>query len=162
MTLSAYLSLLQGAAVTVVLSLLGILVGVPLGLGLALVRWARIPVLNQAIAAYVSVLRATPLVTLVLLMAAGHLEETCRSLIQLGRSPSEPAAIVMWATTEDQRQVVGTLETLPALALASSIGPPATLIVGQVAAFAETLDNARSLSGCVGQVNDDAPRRARR
>jgi His/Glu/Gln/Arg/opine family amino acid ABC transporter permease subunit len=67
-TLSAYISLLQGAGVTVALSLLGILVGVPLGLGLALVRWARVPFLNQAIAAYVSVLRATPLVTLVLLI----------------------------------------------------------------------------------------------
>ena len=64
MTPYAYFSLLQGAGVTVALSLLGIVIGVPLGLGLALVRWARIPVLTQAIAAYVSVLRATPLVTL--------------------------------------------------------------------------------------------------
>ena len=76
---------------------------------------------------------ATATDTLVLLMAAGHLEETCRSLIEHGRSKDEPAAIVMWATTEDQRQVVGTLETLPALALAASIGPPATLVVGEVA-----------------------------
>jgi uroporphyrin-III C-methyltransferase len=82
---------------------------------------------------------ATATDTLVLLMAAGHLEETCRELIRLGRPPTEPAAIVMWATTEDQRQVVGTLQTLPALALAASIGPPATLVVGEVASFSETL-----------------------
>lgn len=68
MTLYAFISLLQGAGVTVGLSLLGIAVGVPLGLGLALVRWTGVPVLSQAIAAYVSVLRATPLVTLVLLI----------------------------------------------------------------------------------------------
>ena len=68
MTLSAFISLLQGAGVTVALSLLGIVLGVPLGLALALVRWARIPVLAQAIAAYVSVLRATPLITLGLLI----------------------------------------------------------------------------------------------
>ena len=86
---------------------------------------------------------ATATDTLVLLMAAGHLEETCRELIEHGRPPTEPAAIVMWATTEDQRQVVGTLETLPALALAASIGPPATLVVGEVAAFAEALGSAR-------------------
>jgi uroporphyrin-III C-methyltransferase len=79
---------------------------------------------------------ATATDTLVLLMAAGHLEQTCRSLIEHGRSPDEPAAIVMWATTEDQRQVAGTLETLPALALAAAIGPPATLIVGDVVALA--------------------------
>ena len=63
-----YFSLLQGAAVTVSLSLIGILLGVPLGLALALVRWARVPVLSRAIAAYVSVLRATPLVTFTLLV----------------------------------------------------------------------------------------------
>ncbi len=63
-----YFSLLQGAAVTVSLSLIGILLGVPLGLALALIRWARVPLLSGAIAAYVSVLRATPLVTFILLV----------------------------------------------------------------------------------------------
>jgi len=87
---------------------------------------------------------ATATDTLVLLMAAGHLDETCRELIELGRSPAEPAAIVMWATTADQRQVVGTLAELPALAAAAAIGPPATLIVGEVAALADTLGSART------------------
>ncbi|HXW27433.1 MAG TPA: amino acid ABC transporter permease [Xanthobacteraceae bacterium] len=63
-----YLSLLQGAAVTVSLSLVGIVLGVPLGLALALVRWSGVPVLARMVAAYVSVLRATPLVTLALLV----------------------------------------------------------------------------------------------
>jgi His/Glu/Gln/Arg/opine family amino acid ABC transporter permease subunit len=62
------LSLLQGAAVTVTLSLIGILLGVPFGLALALIRWSRVPVLTHVVAAYVSVLRATPLVTLGLLI----------------------------------------------------------------------------------------------
>ena len=77
--------------------------------------------------------------TLVLLMAAGTLEETCRTLIDAGRLTSEPAAIVQWATTKDQRQVVGTLNELPALALAASIGPPATLVVGDVVALSHEL-----------------------
>jgi siroheme synthase len=76
-------------------------------------------------------------------MAAGKLEETCRTLIEAGRSPDEPAAIVQWATTADQRQVVGTLGELPALALAASIGPPATLVVGPVAALAHELAPVR-------------------
>ena len=89
--------------------------------------------------------------TLVLLMSAGTLEETCRTLIDAGRPESEPAAIVQWATTEDQRQVVGTLNELPALALAASIGPPATLVVGDVVAlshelFAEAGVEARSFA----------------
>jgi siroheme synthase len=82
---------------------------------------------------------ATATDTLILLMAAGRLEQTCRTLIEAGRRPDEPAAIVQWATTEDQRQVVGTLAELPALALAASIGPPATLVVGEVASLASRL-----------------------
>lgn len=82
---------------------------------------------------------ATATDTLVLLMAAGRLEATCRTLVGAGRSPDEPAAIVQWATTTEQRQVVGTLESLPALALAAAIGPPATLVVGAVAALAHEL-----------------------
>jgi His/Glu/Gln/Arg/opine family amino acid ABC transporter permease subunit len=61
-------AMLQGAVVTVSLSLAGILIGLPIGLGLALIRWAHIPVLAQLVTIYVSVLRATPLVTLLLLL----------------------------------------------------------------------------------------------
>jgi His/Glu/Gln/Arg/opine family amino acid ABC transporter permease subunit len=67
-SLADWLGLLQGAGATVSLSLAGILLGVPLGLAFALLRWARAPGLSQAIAAYVSVVRATPLVTLTLLL----------------------------------------------------------------------------------------------
>ena len=71
MTLAAFLTLLEGAVVTMALSMAGILIGMPLGLGLALVRWIRVPVLSPLVALYVSVLRATPLVTLVLLVFFG-------------------------------------------------------------------------------------------
>ena len=82
---------------------------------------------------------ATATDTLVLLMAAGHLERTCAELVASGRSPDEPAALVQWAWTPEQRSVAGTLSTLPALALAASIGPPATLVVGAVAALGDQL-----------------------
>ena len=61
-------SIFQGAAVTITLSLIGILIGLPIGLGLALLRWADVPVLARIVAVYVSMLRATPLVTLLLLL----------------------------------------------------------------------------------------------
>jgi uroporphyrin-III C-methyltransferase len=77
--------------------------------------------------------------TLVVLMAAGRLAHTCEKLIAAGRSAQEPAAIVQWAWTRDQRSVVGTLEDLPVLAEAANIGPPATLVVGAVAALPATL-----------------------
>jgi His/Glu/Gln/Arg/opine family amino acid ABC transporter permease subunit len=68
MTFGAFLTLLQGAGVTVLLSLCGILIGVPAGLALALLRSSRIAAVRAPIAAYVSVVRATPLVTLALLI----------------------------------------------------------------------------------------------
>jgi His/Glu/Gln/Arg/opine family amino acid ABC transporter permease subunit len=58
----------QGAVVTVTLSFVGILLGLPIGLGLALIRWANVPAAAWVVALYVSVLRATPLVTLLLLL----------------------------------------------------------------------------------------------
>jgi His/Glu/Gln/Arg/opine family amino acid ABC transporter permease subunit len=61
-------AIFQGAIMTVSLSLIGILIGLPIGLGLALIRWANVPVLAAIVTIYVSVLRATPLVTLLLLL----------------------------------------------------------------------------------------------
>jgi len=63
-----YTALLQGAVVTVGLSLAAIVVGTPLGLLLALARWRRVPVLSPVVAAYVSLMRAAPAVTLGLLL----------------------------------------------------------------------------------------------
>lgn len=62
------LTVFSGAWTTLLLSLAGIALGLPLGLGLALLRWGRVPLLNPLVAVYVSLLRATPLVTLVLLL----------------------------------------------------------------------------------------------
>src|SRR6202043_2199058 len=61
-------AIFQGAIVTVTLSLIGILIGLPIGLGLALIRWANVPVVAGIVTLYVSMLRATPLVTLLLLL----------------------------------------------------------------------------------------------
>ncbi|HEY0292984.1 MAG TPA: amino acid ABC transporter permease [Hansschlegelia sp.] len=66
MTWAAFQTLLTGAGTTVALSLAGLAIGVPLGLALALIRWARIPVADQLVATYVSLVRATPLLTFVL------------------------------------------------------------------------------------------------
>jgi uroporphyrin-III C-methyltransferase len=85
--------------------------------------------------------------TLVVLMAAGKLEALCRTLLAAGRAEDEPAAVVQWATTSEERSVVATLADLPDRARAARIGPPATLIVGAVAAIpAEAAALAASLS----------------
>ena len=63
-----WLSLLRGAGTTVALSVAAIAIGLPIGLGLALIRWAGLPVLDRMVAVFVSLLRAAPAVTLGLLV----------------------------------------------------------------------------------------------
>jgi len=68
MSTADVLAIFGGALTTLLLSAAGIALGLPIGLGLALLRWARVPLAGRAAAVYVSLLRATPLVTLVLLL----------------------------------------------------------------------------------------------
>lgn len=68
MSVYDWIALLQGAGITILLSLSGIAIGLPLGLILAVLRWSRVPVLSPIIAIYVSVVRAAPAVTLALLI----------------------------------------------------------------------------------------------
>ncbi len=83
--------------------------------------------------------------TLVVLMAAERLEAVCQALLRAGRPAAQPAVVVQWAATGRQRSVRATLEDLPALAAAAGIGPPATLVVGEVAALADALAAGRWL-----------------
>ena len=68
MSAADVLAIFQGAVTTIVLSGIAILLGLPIGLGLALIRWVRVPLVARCVAVYVSLLRATPLVTFVLLL----------------------------------------------------------------------------------------------
>jgi len=72
--------------------------------------------------------------TLVFYMGLGRLEETCAALVAGGRSPQTPAAVVSKATLPDSRLVVGTLETVAALAREAALEAPALLVVGEVVA----------------------------
>lgn len=62
------LSLLRAVGATLTISLASIAIGCPLGLGVALVRWAETPGLAFAGAVYVSLVRACPAATLGLLL----------------------------------------------------------------------------------------------
>ncbi len=63
-----YYSILQGALATVSLSLISILFGLPMGLGLAILRWSNLPIFKDVAYFYVSVVRSCPTVTLTLLI----------------------------------------------------------------------------------------------
>jgi len=67
-TAGGFQMLLDGAWTTIWISLLAIVSGVPLGFVLSLIRVSRFPVLSQIVVIYVSLGRATPLVTLALFL----------------------------------------------------------------------------------------------
>ncbi len=77
--------------------------------------------------------------TLVFYMGVRHLADIARSLIEAGRSPSEPAAVVESGTLPAQRTVTGPLERIAELVARAGIKPPAITVVGAVAALAEEL-----------------------
>lgn len=68
MDVQGWKMLLEGAWVTAWISGVSIVLGVVIGLALALVRIARIPVLDQLLATWISLARSAPLVTLTLFL----------------------------------------------------------------------------------------------
>ncbi len=78
--------------------------------------------------------------TLVFYMGVGRLEGLAAGLIDAGRAPETPAAMVERAATPAQRVLTGTLGDLPARAREAGIRPPALIIVGEVVSLRERLD----------------------
>lgn len=75
---------------------------------------------------------ARPHQTIVIYMGLLGLPILCRELVAHGLAKSTPAAIVQQGTTVNQRVLVGTLDTLPALTAAAKLKPPTLIIVGSV------------------------------
>ena len=82
---------------------------------------------------------ATGLGTLVFLMGVKNLPSITSNLIQAGRDPSTPAALIRWGTTVRQVTLVGTLADIADLARERGLKPPAILVVGGVVGLREKL-----------------------
>lgn len=77
-------------------------------------------------------LLARPRQTVVIYMGVGALPAICSQLIAHGLPADTPAAVVENATLPNERCLAATLATLPALAVAEKVQPPALIMVGQV------------------------------
>jgi uroporphyrin-III C-methyltransferase/precorrin-2 dehydrogenase/sirohydrochlorin ferrochelatase len=82
--------------------------------------------------------------TLVVYMGVARLGEICRALLEGGRSPTTPAAVVSAGTTAQQRQVTGALADIAAQSETAGLAAPALLFVGATAALAAQLTGAQS------------------
>ncbi|MEE4240553.1 MAG: uroporphyrinogen-III C-methyltransferase [Desulfopila sp.] len=83
---------------------------------------------------------ATGAGTLVVYMGIKNLPIIVDNLIKHGRSPETPVAVVRWASTPEQRTVVGTLATIRDVVSEAGIKPPSLIIVGEVVKLRETID----------------------
>jgi uroporphyrinogen III methyltransferase/synthase len=87
--------------------------------------------------------------TLVFYMGVRQLRAIADQLIDGGRAPSEPAAVIERGTLPGQRVVTGTVETIADVASAAAISAPAISLFGRVAALRDTLAwfESRPLAG---------------
>ncbi len=78
--------------------------------------------------------------TLVFLMGVKNLPDIARRLMENGRAPETPAALVRWGTTPRQKVVAATLSTIAEEAEAAGMAAPSVLVVGGVVAMRNVLN----------------------
>ncbi|MBI5910883.1 MAG: transporter substrate-binding domain-containing protein, partial [Betaproteobacteria bacterium] len=61
-----------------------------------------------------------------------NIDEMTKKLIEHGRSPDTPVAVVRWGTRADQKTIVSTLKDIAALVKEKDIMPPAVTVIGDV------------------------------
>ncbi|MED4226391.1 uroporphyrinogen-III C-methyltransferase [Neobacillus cucumis] len=70
--------------------------------------------------------------TLCIYMGVSHLPTITKQLIDAGKTPETPIALVHWGTLSDQQTVVGTLETIVELVKEATISNPSMIVIGEV------------------------------
>lgn len=91
---------------------------------------------------------------LVIYMAIKHLAQISQSLLDNGRDPAEPVAVISEATLPNQRVLETTLGRAAADVADAGITPPAIVCVGRVALLRQTLDWAAQLEGMAPRALD--------
>ncbi|MGZ8139951.1 siroheme synthase CysG [Bordetella bronchiseptica] len=77
--------------------------------------------------------------TLAFYMGVGQLDYVTARLLEHGRAPATPFALIENGSRPEQRVVTGMLADLPEIARRRGVRPPALLVIGEVAALADTL-----------------------
>jgi len=77
--------------------------------------------------------------TLVFLMGMENMAQIVNQLVQNGRLPSTPVAVISQGAAPKQRTIVGTLENIVAEAKKEDFEPPAVIVVGEVVKLREQI-----------------------
>jgi uroporphyrinogen III methyltransferase / synthase len=76
--------------------------------------------------------------TLVFFMSSKNLPDIVRALVQHGRKPETPVAVIRWGTKAEQEVIEGTLEDI--ISKAGTVQPPSITIVGEVVSLRKQLN----------------------
>jgi uroporphyrinogen III methyltransferase / synthase len=92
---------------------------------------------------------ATATDTICVLMGMRRIAEITQAIIEGGRSPSTPAAVIHWGARPEQRVVTAPLEKIADAAKQAGLKNPAIILVGEVVTLREKLGwyDSRPLSG---------------
>ncbi|MBI3378572.1 MAG: uroporphyrinogen-III C-methyltransferase [Nitrospirae bacterium] len=82
---------------------------------------------------------ATGAGTLIFLMAVKNMDVLIKKLMENGRSPDTPVAVIRWGTRPDQKTITGTLRDIADIVKEKDIKPPAVMVIGEVVKLRERL-----------------------
>lgn len=82
---------------------------------------------------------STGIGTLVFYMGIGNLEPNMKKLMENGRSPDTPVALIRWGTTSQQETLVGNINNIAEKAKAANFKAPAITVVGGVVSLRNKL-----------------------
>ncbi|MCX5717887.1 MAG: uroporphyrinogen-III C-methyltransferase [Nitrospirae bacterium] len=75
---------------------------------------------------------ATGAGTLIFLMAVKNMDVLVKKLMENGRNPDTPVAVIRWGTRPDQKTITGTLRDIAGIVKEKDIKPPAVMVIGEV------------------------------
>ncbi len=78
--------------------------------------------------------------TLVFLMGMGNLELIAEKLMEGGRDPETPTAVITWGTRPIQRTVTSTLRDIAQVVKKEGLAPPGIVVVGKVVSLRERIN----------------------
>lgn len=77
--------------------------------------------------------------TLVIYMGVQQLPQIVASILEAGRSPETPIALIRWGTTPQQQTLLADLGTVVERVAQENFDPPAIIVVGEVVGFSQSL-----------------------
>ncbi|MEZ0322843.1 MAG: uroporphyrinogen-III C-methyltransferase [Hydrogenothermaceae bacterium] len=76
--------------------------------------------------------------TIVILMGLHNIEKIMKKLIEVGKNPKTPVAVIQAGTTENQKVVVGTVDSISEIS--KDLQSPAIIVIGEVVKLRDSIN----------------------